>query len=633
MIIPNRIVKSALTTNLGNKDGSVSEQLVRHYMEMAQGGSGLVMVENAYIDNIASQGTPCQLSISSEEDIPGLTLLSGSIKDKGVRAGIQLNHCGRQNLLCRTKVKAASDVTMPYLYEKQGIRAVPEAMTITEIAGVIDAFGQAAGRAKAAGFDLVEIQGANGFLITNFLSPHTNKRTDIYGETLENRMRLAVEVLHSVRENVGTDFPVIFRLNGTDYEPDGFALEDTIELCRILEKAGVDGLHISGGDLEKIIHLFSPESMPAGHNLWAAEAVKKAVNVPAIVTGSINTPELAEEILMSDKADFVGLGRPLIADAEWIVKLQKGKREQIRPCIRCNDGCVERTLYLFHPISCSVDAKLGRETAGEKMGLLSAKKIAVIGGGPAGLNAALECAERGYEVTLFEKDKLGGTLNEAAKPWFKQDIRKYLDYLLYRVSNSKVKIISEEADLAVIRDGQYDVVLAAAGNENCRSIMVEGREMEGRSVREAYREGAKLGKRLIIIGAGKIGVELALWLDDQDVEVVVTEFQNETLWNCSVSDKMALGEKLADSNVKVLTKAKLHWQEENRLSIENPKERLEVTADMVIIAQECRTMNELAQKLKTIPNLQIWEIGGYLQPGGIYEAVHSAYKAVGLVKE
>lgn len=347
LLIPNRIVKAPLSTGLGCRDGSVSERLIRHYRRLSEGETGLILVESAYIDNIASKSNHCQLGIFDDEYISGLAWLADTIKNGGCRAGIQLQHCGRQRLLGIPPIKSASSATWPALYNRVGANAVPIPLTLSEIEDIVQAFGEAAIRAKLAGFELVEIQGAHGGLITNFLSPHTNKRTDIYGGTLENRMRILMQIYENIRGSVGADFPVTVRLSGTDYEPDGFSVEETIEVCRNLESRGIDSVHISGGDHEQMIHEVSPMAIPVGHNVWAAEAVKKEIDVPVIASGSITTPNLAEEIISSGKVDFVALGRPLLADPDWVIKLKMGQPEDIRPCIRCNEGCLERFFFDF----------------------------------------------------------------------------------------------------------------------------------------------------------------------------------------------------------------------------------------------------------------------------------------------
>lgn len=431
--LKNRVMKAPQSSGMSNKDGTVSERLIRYYRNQASGGAGMIIVEYAYVDDIGAKSAHCHLGISQNEHIPGLTWLAENIKECGAAAGIQIEHCGRQKFLGTQPMCAPSAIPWPKLWDQYGLQAVPHVLTIEEIQDIVHAFGDAAWRAKVAGFDLVEIHGAHGYLLTNFFSPTTNHRTDLYGGTLENRMRIYIEIARDVRKKVGPDFPVTIRLSGTDYEPDGFPIEDTLVLAKALENEGIDAFHISGGDHHTMIHQTSPMAMDHGHNVWAAEAIKKVVSVPVIASGSINTPELAEEVIASGKGDFVGLGRPLWADPEWPKKAEADHPEDIRPCIRCNEGCLDRGNHLGKSINCTMNPTLGFEDALAIRPAQTPKKVAVVGGGPAGLKAADTLALRGHQVTLFEKRKLGGYLHEASYPEFKADIRDALRYLTTQV--------------------------------------------------------------------------------------------------------------------------------------------------------------------------------------------------------
>ena len=340
--LKNRILKAPQSSGMNNKDGTVSERAIRYYSDQAKGGAGAIIVEYAYVDEIGSKSAHCHLGISSDEHIPGLSWLAECIRENGAVPAIQIEHCGRQKFLGTQPICAASALPWPKLWNQYGVQSVPHVLTIEEIQDIVHAFGDAARRAKTAGFEIVEIHGAHGYLLTNFFSPHTNHRTDLYGGSLENRMRIYLEIARDVRKKVGPDMAVTIRLSGTDYEPDGFPIEDTIELAKALEKEGIDAFHISGGDHHTMIHQVSPMAINVCHNVWAAEAIKKHVHVPVIASGSITLPEYAEEILASGKGDFVGLGRPLWADPEWPNKACSDHPEDIRPCIRCNEGCLER---------------------------------------------------------------------------------------------------------------------------------------------------------------------------------------------------------------------------------------------------------------------------------------------------
>ena len=273
--LKNRILKAPQSSGMNNKDGTVSERAIRYYSDQAKGGAGAIIVEYAYVDEIGSKSAHCHLGISSDEHIPGLSWLAECIRENGAVPAIQIEHCGRQKFLGTQPICAASALPWPKLWNQYGVQSVPHVLTIEEIQDIVHAFGDAARRAKTAGFEIVEIHGAHGYLLTNFFSPHTNHRTDLYGGSLENRMRIYLEIARDVRKKVGPDMAVTIRLSGTDYEPDGFPIEDTIELAKALEKEGIDAFHISGGDHHTMIHQVSPMAINVCHNVWAAEAIKK----------------------------------------------------------------------------------------------------------------------------------------------------------------------------------------------------------------------------------------------------------------------------------------------------------------------------------------------------------------------
>jgi len=627
--LKNRVVKAPQSTGLSNMDGTVSERLIRHYRELARGGTGMIVVEYAYVDNIASKSAHCQLGISDNEHIPGLAWLADVIKDNGSRAAIQIEHCGRQKFLGTPPIKSASAIPWPALLQRCGDAAVPEVLTVAEIREIVEAFGNAAVRAVAAGFELVEIHGAHGYLITNFLSPHTNKRADHYGGPLANRMRFLLEIYDNVRAKIGPDFPVTVRLSGTDYEPDGFGIEETIEVAKTLEKRGIDGIHVSGGDHHQMIHQVSPMAIPVGHNVWAAEAIKNEVSIPVIASGSITTPQLAEEIISSGQGDFVGLGRPLWADQYWTRKALEGHPEDIRPCIRCNEGCLERTFFKFRAVTCGVNPTIGREGELDVTPAPKKKRVAVIGGGPAGMEAARVCALRGHEVTLYEKRKLGGALNEAAVPDFKADIRPFREYLMTQIEKLNIKVVNKQASIDTIGDGKYDVVIVALGAKPIRLDVPGAGQPHIHNAVDVLNGSVKLnGNKIAVIGGGLVGTETAIWLAEQGRDVTVVEMLDCVMADCAVTDKIAYGERLAKDKIPVLTSHKLVEVGSDTISTVDKCGRTEqIKADTVIMAVGFAPQDGITNRLhEERPNMEVYRIGDCDHPGKIFDAVHTAYK-------
>jgi len=625
--VKNRIIKAPQSTGMSNVDGSVSERLIRHYRELARGGAGLIIVEYAYVDKIASKSAHCQLGICDNEHIPGLAWLADTIKDNGAKAGIQIEHCGRQKFLGTQPIKSSSRIPWPALLERCGRDAIPEELTIDEILDIVEAFGDAAKRAVDAGFDLIEIHGAHGYLLTNFFSPHTNKRNDCYGGSLENRMRIYIQVVRNIREKIGNDFPLTIRLSGTDYEPDGFPIEDTIQLAKALEREGIDAIHVSGGDHHTMIHQVSPMAIPVCHNVWAAEAIKKEVKIPVIASGSITLPRYAEDIIASGKADFVALGRPLWADPYWPQKAMEGRPEDIRPCIRCNEGCLERTFFKFKAVTCAVNPTVGREEELEITPAKKLKKIAVIGGGPAGMEAARVCALRGHNVTIYEKNRLGGVLHEASTPDFKADIRAFRDYLITQINKLNIKVVKEEATPASIKDGGYDVIVVAVGGVPIKPDVPGIDKPIVISALDILNGKKEAKQKVVVVGGGLVGTEIALFLAEQGKDVSIVEMLDEIMKDVATTDKLAYSEKIAKANIKIFTGQKLQEVKDNGVVIVSKNgDSTEIEADTVVIAVGFAPQKNIISEFEKNTGIEVYTIGDCVQPGKIFDAIHTAYK-------
>lgn len=625
--VKNRIIKAPQSTGMSNVDGSVSERLIRHYRELARGGAGLIIVEYAYVDKIASKSAHCQLGICDNEHIPGLAWLADTIKDNGAKAGIQIEHCGRQKFLGTQPIKSSSRIPWPALLERCGRDAIPEELTIDEILDIVEAFGDAAKRAVDAGFDLIEIHGAHGYLLTNFFSPHTNKRNDCYGGSLENRMRIYIQVVRNIRKKIGNDFPLTIRLSGTDYEPDGFPIEDTIQLAKALEREGIDAIHVSGGDHHTMIHQVSPMAIPVCHNVWAAEAIKKEVKIPVIASGSITLPRYAEDIIASGKADFVALGRPLWADPYWPQKAMEGRPEDIRPCIRCNEGCLERTFFKFKAVTCAVNPTVGREGELEITPAKKLKKIAVIGGGPAGMEAARVCALRGHNVTIYEKNRLGGVLHEASTPDFKADIRAFRDYLITQINKLNIKVVKEEATPASIKDGGYDVIVVAVGGVPIKPDVPGIDKPIVISALDILNGKKEAKQKVVVVGGGLVGTEIALFLAEQGKDVSIVEMLDEIMKDVATTDKLAYSEKIAKANIKIFTGQKLQEVKDNGVVIVSKNgDSTEIEADTVVIAVGFAPQKNIISEFEKNTGIEVYTIGDCVQPGKIFDAIHTAYK-------
>ena len=621
--LKNRVMKAPQSSGMSNMDGTVSERLIRYYRKQAAGGSGMIIVEYAYVDDIGAKSAHCHLGISSNEHIPGLAWLAENIREQGAVPAIQIEHCGRQKFLGTQPICAPSAIPWPKMWDQYGVQAVPHVLTIEEIQDIVAAFGDAALRAKRAGFELVEIHGAHGYLLTNFFSPTTNHRTDLYGGSLENRMRIYIQIVRDVRKKVGPDFPVTIRLSGTDYEPDGFPIEDTIALAKALEKEGIDAFHISGGDHHTMIHQVSPMAIPRCHNVWAAEAIKKEVSVPVIASGSITTPDLAEEIIASGKGDFVGLGRPLWADPEWPRKAEEGRPEDIRPCIRCNEGCLERTFFNYKAITCAVNPVISREGELEITPAAVKRNIAVVGAGPAGLETARVLKLRGHDVTIFEKGKKGGQLTEASVPEFKADIRLLRDSMITAVEKLHIPVVEKEAtaeDLA-----PFDAVVCATGSTPKKSP-IPGAELPIAADASEFLNGTwEVGHRVVVLGVGLVGSETALHLAETGHKVTLVGRKPTIMKGVAATDFLAYSERIAQTDMEVCTSTTPLEIVADGVLVEHKGQKRKIEADTVLYAFGAKSEQDLYRTLKE-QGKEAYLVGDAVHPDKIMDAIHTGYR-------
>lgn len=625
--LKNRLIKAPTDVHLGSHDGSVNERLIRYYREEARGGLGLIIVEFAYVDHKASQSTSCQLCVADNEYVAGLSLLSQAIQAEGAKAALQIAHAGRQKFLGVQPIKAPSAIPWEQLYAEYGPAAMPQALTFEEIQEIIEAFGAAAQRVVKAGFDMLEVHAAHGYLLTNFLSPRTNKRTDWYGGSLENRMRFLLEIVSKVRQKIGPDFPLSVRLSGTEYEPDGIMIEESVETAKALEKLGVNAIHVSGGIHHRLVREIAPMGIPRGNQIWAAEAVKKAVKIPVIASGSINIPELAEETIAKGKADFISMGRPIIADPHWANKAREGRPEDIVICIRCNE-CLDRGAHLMRALPCTVNPTFGRE---DELAITPAphpRKVAIIGGGPAGMEAARVCTLRGHNVTVFEKRELGGALLEASVPDFKDELKRLLKYYTTQMNKLKVKVVKEEATLATIKKGGFDAVIVATGATPMKPKIAGIDKPNVSHVIDVFRGTAKLGKKVVIIGGGIIGVEAGLYLMQQGKQIAFTTRQNELMSGITLLEKTAYNEELAEKHIKIYTGKELASIKSNGVVVigRNKKEET-IPADSVVLNSGYLADTKLTDQLQKEADLDVYAVGDCVAPRRIFDAIHEGFMA------
>jgi len=624
-IVKNRFVMPAMHSTFVSEFGAVTKRLIDYYVARARGGVGLIVVENTCIDWPIAKVSPTVLRIDDDKFIYGLSELAEAIHLYDVVAMIQLHHVGRQTTLSNTEglqpvAPSAIPVEEEALYAPEGY-PIPRVLTIEEIERIEDKFMQAAVRARKAGFDGIELHGAHGYIFSQFFSPKTNKRNDLYGGSLRNRARFAIEVVEKIKEKL-KDFPVIFKFSADEYVEGGATLEDSKKLVQWLEEAGVDAFCVSAGTYESRYWSQPCYDMPYGVLLPLAEEIKKVVNVPVIAVGKM-TLELAEKAIEEGKCDMVAFGRPLLADPELPKKAFEGKLDDIRPCIYCNEGCQGRQ-WLNLYLSCDVNYEHGREELAKIQPVERPKKVLIVGGGPAGLEAARVAALRGHEVVLYEKnDKLGGNWIVASMPHFKESYRALLRYLVNQVNKLNVKIeLNRDVTPAFLKEKGGDVVIIATGAIPLIPD-IPGINLEKVVTADKVILGAKeVGEKIAIIGGGRVGCETAWFLAEKGKKVTIIEIQKYLVSDLNPVNRDYILKKLRELNVNAFTETHTREiTEEGVIVINKAGNKCLIEADDVVLAVGYKPNNKLVKELQGQVGL-LYAIGDCVKPRSVREAIH-----------
>ncbi len=529
MTVKNRIVMPPMATNYAGPSGEPTERLIGYYAERAKGGAGLIIVENVQVKYPEGKNVACQLRLDHDKYIPGFQELAEAVHAYQARIFIQIHHAGRQY----HDIEGAEGVDpsgIPCGFLQQPVRALAG----EEIRDLVERFSETALRAKKAGMDGVEFHGAHGYLINEFMSPHTNQRVDEWGGTFERRMRFPLRIIERTREKVGPRFPLSFRFSADEFVPGGLTLEDSRRIAQYLEKAGIDVLHVSAGIYESMQRILEPMRFEEGWRSYLAAEIKKVVHIPVITVGQIRSPEVAEQILKDGKADFVSLGRTLIADPHWPRKVQQDRVSDIRKCISCNIGCIGGHVFNDLYMRCTVNPVTGHERLEGWANLIPAKmkkKVMVVGAGPGGMEAARVAALRGHSVTLYEKEnELGGQVRIAVRGPGKDKLNFIPTYYSHSLKSAGVKVeMNTPVDAETFKEKKPDVVIFATGAVPVVPDItgIDNPDM----VRESWDvlSGAAQvpGNKVVVAGGGLVGCETALYLAGQGKEVMIIEMMDE----------------------------------------------------------------------------------------------------------
>lgn len=670
--IKNRIVMSPMLVGFGRIDGTATEQLLDYYEERAKGGAGLIITEITRVDDKTGAGAFAQLAASHDYHIEGLKKLADRIHAHGSKVFVQLHHPGRQNvgLLVGTvplsiKMQKAWSGYTDFLYKitpKLGKKLIEKnivpssvcpskvepsyfagghvrALRKSEIKKIIEEFAEGALRVKKSGCDGVELHGTHGYLIQQFLSPHTNRRTDEYGGSFENRMRFVLEIIKRIRELCGEDFPVVVRLSVDEcYDKigrkgTGYGLDEGVRIAKKLEEAGIDAIDVSCASYDAFNYWLEPTSFETGWRKYMAKAVKDAVNIPVIAANLIRSPEQAEAQLKDGTQDFVSLGRPHIADPHWAEKAESGRECDIKRCICCL-YCIEsmqENAYIGGHGKCSVNPRVGREReTAQYVKDGDGRKVVIVGAGVAGLTCAEVLANRGFDVTVLEKEsEAGGQLQLANKPPKKDKITWAIEDLLHSATSAGAKILYEtEATRESVQAMEPYAVIVATGGVALKPRGIEGVELDSVCTTTEILDGEiKLaGKKVAVIGSGMTGLETAELLAEQGNEVIIVDMANEVAPGTWMQHKDDILPKLESAGVKIYLGEKLLKITENSIITESVKGRKtkEFCIDNVVLSLGARSVNGLAKELEGA-SAKVIAVGDAVKIGRIADATGSAF--------
>lgn len=636
----NRIETAPTLAFMATPAGMATQDMIEYYRGFARGGAGIVTVGDSAVNFAYGKNHEAQLNLGTDEVITSLNKVLEGITRHGAVASIELNHGGNHTFVRGGHPYSAS--ALPSGNEERAAAVegrLPievKEMTQDQISDVIEDYAKAAQRCMIAGFKMIMIHGAHGHLLSQFLSPLTNKRRDRWGGSLENRARFPIAVLDAIRKKCGQELIIEYRISLDEKTPNGLQPDDVIEFLKMIEEK-IDIVHVSAALLsvpELMHHLIQPYYLPHMYNVHYAEMVKKHINLPVTTVGSIMNLDNAEKIISAGYADIVAIARPLIADAEMIRKTAFGNQEKIRPCIRCNHCTGPGFAF---PVRCTVNPIAGRgiefPTEDAVLPARKKKKVVIVGGGPAGMQAALTAVNRGHEVFVYEmKERLGGMLEYACKLSFKEDMKKFLAWMIARVEESEATIkYNTEVTADTINHEKPDALILAVGATphipNIPGIDLPKVHWAGDIDSGEY----ETGKEVIVVGAGLMGVETALGLSLLSKKVTIIEMMgmDAVLKDVEWYNRNYLTARLAEENIQVMTNVKMEAVTETGIRTIN-KNFLwrDYPADTIVLATGMEARKDKVIELRRlIPETEVFIIGDCFQPRNLFHAIHDGFNA------
>lgn len=641
LLLPNRVVMAAMSSGLADPNGMVTSELIAYYRERAMGGTGLITVEYNCVEPRHGRSHTAQLVLDSPKHISGQVRLVDAIKEMGVAACIQLHHAG-----CQTKPDhiAGNQPVAPsevHFQSSFGLKSQARALEVGEIETLVEKFSRSAELAVRAGYDAVELHGAHGYLLGQFLSPLTNRRDDAWGGDFERRMAFPLAVIRAVKAAIGADKPLIYRLSAAEFIPGGLTIEDMEKVAPQMAQAGADVLHVSTGTFGSLEYVVEPMSMPEGWRLPLARRIREAAKVPVIAVGMLRDPKMAEQALSDGDADLIALGRPLLVDPHWTAKVQQAREAEIRPCTSCN-WCTNHSA-LYRQTGCAENPRAGRETEVIPDNYGRGRKAVVVGAGPGGIVSALLLDQYGFSVSLLEaRADLGGGLVVSGAPPLKGVLLSYLDYLKDRLHRSNVSTKTGAAvRLEDVLAMKPDVLVVAAG-ASPRRMEFEG--VDSAMVRQAYDLLAMSSDstpsfrdmKMLVYGGGETGCETAEYIAERGGEVVLVTRSPRMAMARSAEPlyrKMLLDRLNSNPRVGIVDNSHIVGVEDGKVHLRGRDGATStLSVDGVYLAQGQSPVPFTAGMLGSI-RLPVVVIGDSRKVGRIGDAVNDAYAAVKVLAE
>lgn len=618
--IKNRLIVPPMLTEFAAEDGRLTERYIRYYEEKARGGWGLIIAEDNAIEPRGA-GFKNIAGLWSDDMMKEHKELVERVHRAGAKMAVQVYHAGREasSTIIGTRPVAPSAIQDPTQSE------TPVELTTEEVKELVEKFAQPIRRCKEAGYDAVELHGAHGYLINQFVSPFSNKRTDDYGGNFMNRLRFPLEIIARAKELVGDDYPMIYRISADELIEGGLTIEDSKVICQILEENGVAAIHASAGVYKSGAIVSAPTVIKTAVFSDFAKEIKKVVNIPVFAVNKIIYPHVAESILKEGKSDFVAMGRASIADPHLPNKVKDGKLDEIIFCIGCRQGCQWR-IAQQEPVSCLVNPLTGKENEYEIKEAEVKKKVMVIGGGPVGMEAAIVAAKRGHDVTLYEKDgKLGGQWLLAAIPPGKELLNTLTVWQKGELDRAGVKVVlNQEVTKELVEQASPDEIIFAAGAAPIIPSIPGANKSHVHAANDILMGKVDLVDDAVVIGGGLVGAETAEHIAVHNRKTSIVEMRPEIAADMEPASKEFLMKSLKKNEVSAYVNSKVREITESSVIIDTEEGPQSLPASLVVLAIGSRSNNALAAELGD--KYKVHVIGDASVVGKALEGINLAYQ-------